>query len=76
MIFRAATACYVIAACLQAVFRCGVRGLPPGASAAVLHIGPQACRLPLRPLPQQHKKTKLTRAICADYILHHIHTFQ
>jgi hypothetical protein len=35
------------------VFRCGVRGLISIASAAVLHIGPQAHRLPLRPLPQE-----------------------
>jgi len=50
-IFRAATACSVIAAHLQSVCRYGVRGLIPIASTAVLHIGLQVYRLPLRPLP-------------------------
>jgi hypothetical protein len=50
----AATACFVIAAHQPAVFRSGVRGLPPVASAAVLHIGPQVRRLSLRPLPHLH----------------------
>jgi hypothetical protein len=62
----AATACSVIAVCLRAVFRYGVRGLSPAASAAVLHIGVQAHRLPLRPLPQHHKHTSISNPQTAD----------